>query len=374
MNELLSAHKETIRRELRGYDSSLKMKKVSLVSILDKIDADTSISDEKIGSLFNHWYNSIVVSINSHRIKPAQGEWVRNNITAIRLLLKTYSRLNSSVYRVDESLINWYRNSVIEDGTEYGDMYNNDLGFFLFQYNNRIYSVEIYPDGGDVIQDRCVMVGLVNPDGNGKVDCSYSYGYEIFPHEEDEFVHKMSCLVVECNNTKCPRYKQEFGRVYNHDFKDVHCSADDCEKCGMFSKSTQLSPKDALTVAKAIYKCILHRNDSSSTSTSTVKKEYEHIPRPERLDDVIIYFGDNRERDKKLFDKLSCNIIENGIVDSHASPREHVRHNGSRRGTMRYNPKTGKKDIKVKGCDKVKDCVVNKGHTKTSYTLKERGK
>lgn len=371
MRDIIQRQKDKITRELKGYDSSLRLKGNSLVSILNKIDSDTSITDEKIGKLYNIWYNSIVFATNSGRIKRAQAEWIMNNITNIRVLLKTYARLNSSVYHVDESLINWFEKEVPQNGVDdFKDINENDLGFFIFEYRSRIYTVEIYPEGGDMIESRCIMIGLTN-DGNEANSCCFSYGCST----SKEYGLLKECLLVECNNTKCPRYKQALGKVYNHDFKDVSCSVEDCDKCGMFSRSNQLSPNDALTVAKAIYKCILHRDNSTNSYGSFERKEYEHIPRPQRSDDVVIYFGGNKEeRDKKLFEKLSMNSNQGGIVDSHASPREHIRHNGSRRETMRYNPKTGKKDIKVRGCEKVSDCVVNKGNTKTTYKLKERKK
>ena len=53
------------------------------------------------------------------------------------------------------------------------------------------------------------------------------------------------------------------------------------------------------------------------------------------------------------------NHDEDYIPGTHASPREH-----SRAEHMRYNPRTGKKDIHVNGC------TVNKGYTKTTYEIK----
>lgn len=51
--------------------------------------------------------------------------------------------------------------------------------------------------------------------------------------------------------------------------------------------------------------------------------------------------------------------------ESHASPREHIRRGGKRKA---YTRKDG---VSVKATT-FKSTVVNKGHTKTSYRLKDR--
>ena len=88
--------------------------------------------------------------------------------------------------------------------------------------------------------------------------------------------------------------------------------------------------------------------------------EYEHIPRPERIDDVVIYYGFNNPNNKS---KNNNELFD--IPASHASPREHDRRGGTRRGYYR-------KDGTWVRPTTFKATVVNKGHNKTNYKLKEK--
>ena len=275
-----------------------------------------------------------LLSLRRKKNGNKQANWLMKNSTLILRELYLYKKLNSSVIRVDDSLYDWMKEQNIGDY-----ILNNDLSNYyeiLFIYKETLYSVVIHNDNVEIQLLICTSEKVPNP----------SYG----------LVHKLGVdtLKVICNNSKCPRWTQSFNKPYIDNSKECDCSVSDCQKCGFFEKSNRLEPMKALDFANAILYILSNRE---SKGNSDKREVYEHLPLPQREDDVVIYYGGTVKH--REITSSGCD----GIVRSHASPREHIR-----KGTMRYNPKTGKKDIKVRGC------VVNKGVTKTSYTLKERAK
>ena len=107
------------------------------------------------------------------------------------------------------------------------------------------------------------------------------------------------------------------------------------------------------------------KNRSSTANESSSRNDYEHLPKPERVDDVTVYFGGIVQHKPLPFLKVSDMKVEKVFPDSHASPREHYRRGSERKA---YTRKDG---TKVRATT-VKGTIVNKGHTKTSYVLKER--
>ena len=66
MQELIQEHKNEIRATLKSWDNSVKIKgKASLVSILDAMDLDTSISVEGVNKKFSIWYNLAMLNTRS---------------------------------------------------------------------------------------------------------------------------------------------------------------------------------------------------------------------------------------------------------------------------------------------------------------------
>lgn len=113
---------------------------------------------------------------------------------------------------------------------------------------------------------------------------------------------------------------------------------------------------------------MLNREYKSSVSENR-NVLYEHIPLPQRDDDVIIYFGES-DKNKSLesIGLVPVSKMEsNSIVSSHASPREHHRRGGIRKAYVR------KDGVKVRETT-FRETVVNKGNTKTSYKFKERAR
>lgn len=364
MKNLIQSHKDYLVRSLKGYDSSLRAKGVTLYGIIQDIDKDTSITDEEIKRKFNVFYNKTVLILR--RLNQTSKEsWLEGNTASILKYLYVYHALSQNIYKVDESLISWYRDSHIEDGTDLKLLHENDLGHFLFVFNEKLYSVEIFDN---TTSSRHVNISNIwHPEDStdNKKYISYSFDYETFPHEEGEMFHHEIDLSVICNNNRCPRWSQSLANPYKDNAKTVLCDLDDCSECKGFKECGVLRPIDALTVVKAIYECVLTREGVKSKRYE--EKEYEHIPLPQREDDVVIYFGEPKKA--KSFESMGLVSIsessDTGIVNSHASPREHHRRGGVRRA---YERKDG---VKVRATT-FRETTVNKGNTKTTYSLKER--
>ena len=353
MDDLVQKHKDYLTRCIRGYDNSLKIKGLSLFSILQSIDSNTSITDEEIRQKYSLFYNKTVLTLRREN-KPSKIAWLNSNSATILKYLYVYSALSKNIYKVDDNLVDWYKRGT--DDLKLLD--ENDLGHFIFIYNDNIYSTDIGTSDNKIGRHLSVS-NVYNPEVvKDNKYISYVFDYATSPSSE------CSELTVVCNNSDCPRWKQSLANMYTDGAKTVACSLDDCEKCQYFKKCGVLKPKDALTVVKAIYKCMLTREYNSNSSEN--REDYEHIPLPQREDDVIIYFGEPKR--KKSFEEIGLVPVSkmgSGIVSSHASPREHTRRGGSRR---EYTRKDG---VKVRATT-FKSTVVNKGNTKTTYKLKER--
>lgn len=362
MNDFIRSHKDYLIRCLRGYDNSLRAKGITLYGIIQDIDKNTSITEEEIRRKFNIFYNKMILELRRTR-QSSKISWLEDNVKHILKHLYIYLSLSKNIYKVDESLISWYRKCHEEDGTDLNLLHENDLGSFLFMYNNNLYCAEIIDNSKS---NRYVSISNVyNPcdDKNDRTYITYAFDYETFPHEEGESFHHDLNLSVICNNTKCPRWSQSLADRFADNARNVSCNLEDCSKCSGFTKCGVLRPMDALTVVKAIYECMLTR-DRKLKQGSTDIKEYEHIPLPQREDDVIIYFGEPKK--SKSFEEIGLvPVSDTGIVSSHASPREHIRRGGKRRA---YTRKDG---VKVRETT-FKETVVNRGNTKTTYALKER--
>ena len=335
MNKVIEEHKHYIRNCMKGFDATFGAKKTSLTGILNDIDADTSIQESEIHRRYNVFYNLTLLNLRRKKRGSNQADWLISNSEMLLRELYLYRRLNDSVIRVDDSLYKW---SQTQDIGDY--MLNTDLSNYdevLFMHNDTLYSVSV--------NSNYVEIQLLTSSSEKVPNPSYS-----LIHKKD-----VDSLKVICNNDKCPRWSQSFNKPYNDNSRECNCSVSDCQKCGFFEKTNRLEPMKALDFANIILYILNSREYSNEGSK---RDDYEHLPMPQREDDVVIYYGGTPP---KKHDRYPKEINDSGIVRSHASPREHTR-----RGTMRYNPKTGEKDIKVKGC------VVNKGHTKTSYILKER--
>lgn len=335
---MITKQKEEIRRIFRGYDNSLRVKGITLISILDKLDSNTDIKESDIKRQLDIFFNKTALMLKNTGRK-SQMDWLLSNSTSenIYRLTYTYNKLNSSVYKVDDNLISWFRS---QEERSYGVLEENDLGLVLLFYKDELYTVTRFEPNTNM---NCIHIEVCTI--NTK-PVSYTFNFSVNTDENN--------IDVVCSNKLCPRYKQSMAQAYNDGSRIVYCSAKDCEKCGYLRKSNILAIEDVKDLITALYTCILNRNSSSVSKLE--KKDYEHIPLPECQGDVIVYFGGE---DKVTKFKEKFVVVESNIVGSYASPREHNR----RKHTRTY--KNGKTvDVKA--------TVVNKGHTKTTYKLKER--
>ena len=340
----MEEYKSYIKNILRGYDNSLGGK--GLMNILSTIESNTSISESDIHSKFNIWVNMIILALR-RRNKRGQENWLMQNTDYILKMLYIYRALFNSVYKVDSSLLSWYRNT-----SDMAIALNSNAKIIkeaIILYDDKAYFVE---NNSDNICFRTIEKTITPESG---LSFEYVYNQSL----EDR---KISCI---CDCTSCPRYKQSMEKAYNDDGKQVYCSADDCNKCEKFKQRGILRPIDCEDLYNALIICI-NANEYKGHSSNI---NYEHIPMPMRTDDVIIYFGNKKENDniKNFMDKFKKDnvMLQDRIPSSHASPREHERKGGSRVG---YTDKNGRKVRPTT----FKATTVNKGNIKTSYKLKER--
>lgn len=370
MDKIIDGYKSYIVKSCRGYDSSLRAKGVTLYSIIQSIDSNTSMTEEEIHRRYNIFYNKAVLSLRGRKGGQSVIQWLDNSNSVILKMLYSYLSLCNSVYKTDRSLLDWYRNNFKDDYSDLTLLDENDIGSFVMLYNDILYSVSINATGNRFVNISTLGVNACDSMMHDKA-VSFNLDYATTPHEEDDFIHHIQDLSIVCNNRNCPRWKETMTRAYDDGAKQVFCSSEDCDKCTFFSECNMLKPLDVLTLVKAIYYCVLTRKSSSSTHEDNEKIPYEHIPKPERVDDVVIYFGEGKKH-KTLSEiglvPISSMSGTDRIPESHASPREHFRSGGTRKEFTRV---VNGKEQKVKATT-FKPTVVNKGATKTSYVLKER--
>ena len=360
MNDIVQRQKDYLSSVIRGCDKSARLKNLSFYKIIQEIDTNSDLSEKEIIDKFMSTYNRVsALWLNSH--KNSQLNWLRSNKKKLLGSILFYASLNKSIMNVDSKFLDWYKGTHSEDNLD--NLYylrNNDLGTFIFSYNNALYSVAIF-EKSDTMGRYVNICNLWIPsDSKIKTTCiTYDLSFELSPESGENYE-----LNVTCNNIKCPRWKQSvLSTTFEDNARDTFCSLDDCKKCTHFDKNNTLRPSDALSIAKGIYECMLTRGNSSSDNES---KKYEHIPLPMRQDDVIIYFGEPAK--SKSYEEIGLIPIrkdDNDFVSSHASPREHHRRGGYRRA---YTRKDG---TKVKATT-FKETTVNKGYVKTNYKFKER--
>lgn len=91
---------------------------------------------------------------------------------------------------------------------------------------------------------------------------------------------------ITCNNTSCPHYKSSVGHIYKDDTREVMC---DLQKCGQCEVAGLVHP----FIVEELFNGIAYtmENRSSVPSEGSGRNDYEHLPKPERVDDIIVYFG-----------------------------------------------------------------------------------
>ena len=344
MNQAILDARESIVREFKGFDNSYKTsKKVCLVSILKDIEMNPSIGDDVIKHKFNIWYNS--ACLFARKKSPTMFNHLTNSINLLSELLAMYQCTFGTVYKVDKNFLDWWfeKSKTIESNlkpTEADLSYYTPYNYYMLEYEGHIYCL-YRNENGHVIR-------VIQNFESSKINWEYTA-------DSSSFICK-----THCSNNSCPHYKACNGREYKDGFKEVFCSLDDMRKCNS-ANSGVAHPFDIEFVFEGLSWLMSHREYNSSNSDK--RDDYEHLPKPERVNDVIVYYGVNKEP-KNLPFKVVGDDTRSPFPESHASPREHFRRGGARRG---YTRKDG---VKVRATT-VKSSVVNKGHTKTTYKVKE---
>ena len=343
-NDVILNVRKAIQKEFKAYDNSFKVKKPTLCSILQSIDNDTSIADSTISFNYNLWYN--MAMLIARKKSSSLVNYLKSVHYAISEELEYYKTTYSTVYKVDDTFKDWWFNQPHEKDTELHYTWFDEKEPILLEYSGVVYLFK---------RDTTNFVLRVLSDYESSAFLNYEYSSAL-----DESIN--SCKIM-CNNKDCPHYKSSLGRTYKDETKEVMCSLSDLQKCNQCEVAGIVHPFIIEELFNGIAYTMKHRTSNASDSKS--RDDYEHLPNPERVDDVIVYFGGVVEHKPLPFLKVSDMKVEKVFPDSHASPREHYRKGSERKA---YTRKDG---TKVKATT-VKGTIVNKGHTKTSYVLKER--
>lgn len=353
-NDTVFKYEEFIKRTLKGYDASLKNKGQSFTSILNEIDMNTSIDCKSITHKVNILINILIRKLGRTKHISILN-WLINNQSYILKLVIIYKCLKSNVYSIDSSFLEYCRSN---SNIDFAPVLNNSFNDFVIVLDNFVYFVnEKQSDDNKVLE-----IGVVTRDSLIYDDLvTYSFEFNVTKPDVNN-----TAIATICNNDKCPRYKQSLQPRLSDGGKTLVCSYSDCNSCGFFKECNMLKPDDLVSVIKGIYYCMTTREHSHSSTSS---KEYEHIPKPLRMDEIIIQFGVSQEPTKTYGDLGLLDIDKYNdkcaLVNSHASPREHHRRGGIRRGYIRQD------GIKVKETT-FKDTIVNKGLTKATYRFKNK--
>lgn len=204
--------------------------------------------------------------------------------------------------------------------------------------------------------------------GNSEIQLSVGFGDTFEPmatynytvmfnafDKEGRVISETEDFGIVCSNRECPYHKASLAPEYSDGSKRVDCTVQDCKKCKAFNSGV-LSPLDLLNAVATVVYSYENRQQNTRVINEGAKVEYGALPLPMSDTPVVIYTDTINNNEKVV---RIINHDEDYIPGTHASPREH-----SRAEHMRYNPRTGKKDIHVNGC------TVNKGYTKTTYEIK----
>lgn len=365
--ELIDKRKETIRRHCRGYDSSLKLSGTSsFIGILDWLDKQHITEESYISGISDTIKSKIrqtmqVASMKAARMNNQRAfAWLDNthNYEEIYASVREYTMLNITVFSIDKETVREFSESHKGEGiyTNIIDKSHEDLfSEFIMRYGNTLYHVILPSIGSIEHKDKEIQASVCICDDSEPMAV---YNYNCAVHSLDDKMNPVAeteRLHVMCSNKSCASYKACIARAYEDGTKEVDCSPQLCDKCEAF-KGDVVSPYKLLEAVKPIMFAYKNRTQSSRVINEGAPVHYEPLPLPESDKDIVIY-ADAECKNETIIRVI--NHDENYIPGTHASPREH-----ERKAHYRYNKKTGLKDIKVRSC------IVNKGHTKTSYTVK----
>lgn len=329
--ELIEARKRRIKLSVAGYDQTLRLSgKMSLMNIINKIDSTSVPSNDDsdaMGNYINSLYNTTTAVLRFANTKAMRTnkrayQWLQSehNTQEVWATIRMYALLGAEVYTVSEEAIKYmYDNFISKDSDPYKYvLFNKDYEFEPMATYNYTVMFNAFDKEGRVIS------------------------------ETEDFG-------IVCSNRECPYHKASLAPEYSDGSKRVDCTVQDCKKCKAFNSGV-LSPLDLLNAVATVVYSYENRQQNTRVINEGAKVEYGALPLPMSDTPVVIYTDTINNNEKVV---RIINHDEDYIPGTHASPREH-----SRAEHMRYNPRTGKKDIHVNGC------TVNKGYTKTTYEIK----
>lgn len=343
-NDAILNARSAIWKEFKAFDNSFKVKKPTLCSILQSIDNDTSIEDSIILHNYNLWYN--LAMLTAQKKSASLANYLKSVQYQISEELAYYQATYSTVYKVDDSFKDWWFSKPHDKDEDFHYSWFESGSPVLLEYTGVVYIFER--------DSKEFSIRILN-DYERSAFLNYEYSSALNSSWNE-------CKIT-CNNTSCPHYKSSVGHIYKDGTREVICSLSDLQKCGQCEVAGLVHP----FIVEELFNGIAYtmENRSSVSSESSGRNDYEHLPKPERVDDIIVYFGGVVEHKPLPFLKVSDTKSEKVFPDSHASPREHYRRGSTRKAYTRSG------GTKVRATT-VKGTVVNKGHTKVNYTLKER--
>lgn len=371
--ELVDARKRRIRLSVMGYDQTLKLSgKMSLMNIINKIDSTSVPSNDDSDAMMNYTtslYNTTTAvlrfaSTKAMRTNKRAYQWLQSehNIQEVWETIRMYALLGSEVYTVSEEAIKYmYNNFISKDSDPYK--------YVLFNKNYEFDAKQITLRVGDMLYSALIPTREASiRQGNSEIQLSVGFGDTFEPmatynytvilnafDKEGRVISETEDFDIVCSNKECPYHKASLAPEYSDGSKRVDCTVQDCKKCKAFNNGV-LSPLDLLNAVATVVYSYENRQQNTRVINEGAKVEYGALPLPMSDNPVVIYTDTINNNEKVV---RIINHDEDYIPGTHASPREH-----SRTEHMRYNPRTGKKDIHVNGC------TVNKGYTKTTYEIK----
>lgn len=348
--DLLKADKEKAHAFAKGLDSSFNLKyNVSFNKVLDLIDNNEIKDSKELKHKLDLIYNRVILTLRRSKNGRARETWLSNYSSDIYDTFFTYFSFNRNFYSLDSEAIEYFLKQDSFEGLD--NIYDVD---FVMEYRNEIYLVEVKTGNQKI---SLYIATPIFSNTRDKKHVGYRVNAELTVDDEKRLNIKITPILVSCSNSACPRYKQCFSKEEVHNgvtFKEVKCN--DIKSCDFVSEANKLPLSVLVESATRLTGYMCNRVYPKYNRET---KEYEHIPMPENTGNVKIYL--NAKQSDDCID--SQDNGKSGIVGSHASPREHKRRGGTRRGYYRKNGTYVRPTT-------FKATTVNKGHTKCSYEIK----
>jgi hypothetical protein len=326
------------------------------------------MAKEDIEKHLGLWYNT--AALYARRKSRPLEQFLHEAKDRLIEMIYTYKRTYSAVYKVDDSLLDWWTSLEGAEADEKAwqmfhmscvDRYYKQNETYLLEYKGNLYGCE------RVGKTTCIR-SISGYDTDGKEMLSYQYTCETdYSPEHPSGPETVSTL---CGNDSCPFHKNSPEEPCHGTAKHVHCTAEDMRTCGQCKTSGIALPQHIDLLFEAAAYCMLHRDTperkppEEDRPAGTERQEGNPVPfpRPESDAEIHVWFGADKE---VSFSVPGRHHTGTGGSGTHASPREHERKGYTRRGYTRKN------GTYVRPAE-VRATTVNKGHTKTLYRLAMR--